>query len=163
VITVAKGKSFIELVVNGRKVQAGTRPADTLLHILRNELGLFGAKPGCETGDCGSCTVLVDGWPIHSCIMLAADAIGHRITTIEALTNSPVQQAFVTHHALQCGYCTPGFVLNGHALLNIHPDASDEVIKEWMSSNLCRCTGYEEIQSSMNSLIRRGQGSKTGS
>jgi aerobic carbon-monoxide dehydrogenase small subunit len=155
VITVQKGKSIVELTVNGRIVQVAMRPADTLLYILRQELGLFGAKPACETGDCGSCTVLLDGWPVHACIMLAAEGIGHRITTIESLTNTPIQQAFVKHHAVQCGYCTPGFILNGHALLNIHPDASNEVIEEWMSSNLCRCTGYEEIESAMETLIHR--------
>lgn len=154
-IAVQKGKSFVELVVNGRSVQVAVRPADTLLYVLRQELGLFGAKPACETGDCGSCTVLLDGWPVHACIMLAAEGIGHRITTIEALTNTPIQQAFVKHYAVQCGYCTPGFILNGHALLNIHPDASNEVIEEWMSSNLCRCTGYEEIESAMKALIQR--------
>lgn len=154
-ISVMKGKSFVGLNVNGRVMQVGIWPSDTLLHALRNELGLYGAKPGCETGDCGTCTVLIDGWPVHSCIMLAAEAIGHQVTTIEALTNSPVQQAFVSHNAIQCGYCTPGFVLNGHALMNIHPDASDDVLEEWMSSNLCRCTGYQEIQSAMKSLIKK--------
>ncbi len=152
-ISVEKGKSFVELNINGYIQQVGIRPADTLLYILRNELGLFGAKPGCQTGDCGTCTVLVDGWPIHSCIMLAAEAIGHKVTTIEALTNTPIQQAFTLHHALQCGYCTPGFILNGYALTTIHPDANDDTIREWMASNLCRCTGYQEIEASMKSVL----------
>jgi aerobic carbon-monoxide dehydrogenase small subunit len=145
-------KSLIELNINGEVKLVAARPADTLLYIIRNELNLLGAKASCENGDCGSCTVLVDGWPIKSCIMLAVEAIGHKITTIEGLRSTPIQVAFLEKFAYQCGYCTPGFIVNCHALSIIHPDADDEIIKEWLESNLCRCTGYEEIKSAVKSI-----------
>lgn len=120
---------------------------------LRGQLGLTGAKPGCENGDCGTCTVLVDGWPVKSCLMLAVEAIGHKITTIEGLKDTPIQKAFIEKWAFQCGYCTPGFIMNCYALSRIHPDASDEIIQEWLQSNLCRCTGYEEIKEAVKSVL----------
>lgn len=146
-------KGPIELRVNGESRQAVVRPSDTLLHALRNELGLTGAKPGCENGDCGACTVLVNGWPIKSCLMLAVEAVGSEITTVEGLEDAPVQKAFVEQWAFQCGYCTSGFLMVCHGLANIHSDASDDVIQEWLQSNLCRCTGYEEIQQAIRSVM----------
>src|SRR5665647_391034 len=125
------GEGLIELKVNGEIRKALVRPADTLLFALRERLGLTGAKPGCENGDCGACTVLVDGWPIKSCLMLAAEAVGHEIHTVEGLNGSPIQKAFVDKFAFQCGYCTPGFIMNCQGLIDIHPDASDEVMQEW--------------------------------
>jgi aerobic-type carbon monoxide dehydrogenase small subunit (CoxS/CutS family) len=148
-------KSLIELNINGEVKLVAARPADTLLYIIRNELNLLGAKASCENGDCGSCTVLVDGWPVKSCIMLAVEAIGHKITTIEGLRYTPIQTAFLEKFAYQCGYCTSGFIVNCHALSNIHPEADDEIIKEWLESNLCRCTGYEEIKSAVKSILAK--------
>lgn len=146
-------KSLVELNINGETMSAAIRPADTLLYVLRNELGLLGTKNGCENGDCGTCTVLVDGWPIKSCIMLAVEAIGHNITTIEGLKDTPIQAAFIEKFAYQCGFCTPGFVVTCQSLINNHPDANDDVIKEWLESNICRCTGYEEIQEAIKKVL----------
>lgn len=143
----------ITLDVNDEKRTVIVRPADTLLHVLREQLGLTGAKPGCENGDCGTCTVVVDGWPIKSCIMLAIEAIGHKITTVEGLKNTPIQKAFIEKWGFQCGYCTPGFIMNCHALINIHPDASDDMIQEWLQSNICRCTSYEEIMEALKEAM----------
>ncbi len=148
-------KGFLKLEVNGEGKTAVARPADTLLHVLRGELGLTGAKPSCKNGDCGACTVLVDGWPIKSCLMLAAEAVGHRITTVEGLQEAPVQSAFMENFAFQCGYCTSGFLMNCHALAGIHPQADYPTMREWLQSNLCRCTGYEEIALAMKSVLGR--------
>ena len=147
------GKSLIELNINGETMTAAVRPADTLLYILRNELGLMGTKNGCENGDCGTCTVLIDGWPVKSCIMLAVEAIGHNITTIEGLKDTPIQAAFIEKFAYQCGYCTPGFIVACYSLINNHPDANDDTIKEWLESNICRCTGYEEIKEAIKKAV----------
>ncbi len=147
-------ESLIELNVNGEKRKVLARPADTLLFILRDGLGLTGAKPGCENGDCGACTVLMDGWPVKSCLTLAVEAIGHEITTIEGLHQAPIQQAFVEKFAFQCGYCTSGFIMNCQGLIDIHPDASDDVIHEWLQSNICRCTSYQEITEAIKSVLQ---------
>ena len=146
-------KELIELSINGEKRLVVARPADTLLHVLREQLGLTGAKPSCKNGDCGACTVLIDGRPIKSCLMLAVEALGHEITTVEGLKDSAIQRAFVDKFAFQCGYCTSGFIMNCHALSVIHPDANDETIREWLQSNLCRCTGYEEITEAIKSVL----------
>ncbi|WP_339062889.1 (2Fe-2S)-binding protein [Tepidibacillus marianensis] len=129
------------------------RTADTLLDMLRNQCGLTGSKPGCKNGDCGACTVLIGGWPYKSCIMLAVEAEGHQITTIEGLHNTPIQKAFVDQFAFQCGYCTPGFIMNSYALVNLYPDASEAQIKEWLQSNICRCTSYQEIEKAVKSVL----------
>lgn len=144
---------LIELNVNGEKKTVAARPADTLLYILRSELGLTGAKPGCENGDCNLCTVLVDGQPVKSCIMLAVEAVGHQVITIEGLKDVPMQRAFMEKFALQCGYCTPGFIVNCHALVTLHPDADEATINEWLQSSLCRCTGYQEIREAVNAVL----------
>lgn len=130
------------------------KPSDLLLFTLRNQLGLTGAKAGCENGDCGACTVLVDGWPIKSCVMLTVEAIGKKITTIEGLKNAPIQKAFVEEIAFQCGYCTSGFLMVCHGLSEIHPDADESVIEEWLQSNICRCTSYQEIGKAIKSVLR---------
>lgn len=148
------GEDLIELNINSENRKVLVRPADTLLFALRERLGLTGAKPGCENGDCGSCTILVDGWPIKSCLMLAVEAIGHDITTVEGLYNTPIQKAFVEKFAFQCGYCTSGFIMNCQGLINIHPDASDEVINEWLQSNICRCTSYQEITEAIKTALQ---------
>ena len=139
------GKSIITLNVNGEDREIAAKPSDILLYTLRNDLGITGAKPGCENGDCGSCTILIDGWPVKSCLMLTVEAIGKRITTVEGLENAPIQKAFVDNWGFQCGYCTSGFLIVCHALANIHPDANDHVIEQWLQSNICRCTGYVQI------------------
>jgi carbon-monoxide dehydrogenase small subunit len=130
-------------------------PADTLLYALRTDLGLTGAKPGCLNGDCGACTITIDGWPMKSCLMLAVEAVGKKVTTIEGLDNAPIQKAFIEHFAFQCGYCTPGFIMNCHSLIKQHPDADDETIKEWLESNICRCTSYLEIEKAVKSVLRK--------
>ncbi|PGZ95511.1 (2Fe-2S)-binding protein [Bacillus pseudomycoides] len=147
-------KSYtIELNVNGETHMVTVRLADTLLYALRANLGLTGAKPGCLNGDCGACTVNVDGWPMKSCLMLAVEAVGKKVTTIEGLQDAPIQRAFVENFAFQCGYCTPGFIMNCHSLIEQHPDADDKTIKEWLKSNICRCTGYAEIEKALKSVL----------
>jgi len=150
---------MISLRVNGIASDVIVRPADTLLYALRERLRLTSAKPACKTGDCGACTVLVYGITVLSCMMLAVEAIGHEITNIEGLRIAPFQREFRAALAESCGYCTPGFVVNCHALVTLHPDASDEMIDEWLESNLCRCTGYEEIRAAVQSaLVRAASG-----
>ncbi|BCJ86322.1 (2Fe-2S)-binding protein [Effusibacillus dendaii] len=155
-------KLSVEMDVNGEKRNVVARSADTLLYVLREQLGLTGAKPGCLNGDCGACTVLVDGWPLKSCIMLAVEAPGHRITTVEGLKNTSIQQAFVEKNAFQCGYCTPGFIMNCFGLVTLHPDADDAVIEEWLQSNICRCTGYEEIKEAVKWVLSQASYSGKG-
>lgn len=143
----------IELEINEEKRKVIVRPADTLLRVLREQFGLTGGKPGCENGDCGACTVLVDGWPIKSCIMLAVEAVGHKIITIEGLKGTPIQKAFIEKGGFQCGYCTSGFIMNCQGLINIHPHADDKTIEEWLQSNICRCTSYEEIYEAVKTVL----------
>lgn len=152
-LAVITGKSIITLNINGEEKEVVAKPSDILLNTLRMELGLTGAKPGCENGDCGACTVLVDGWPIKSCLMLTVEAMGKKIVTVEGLENALIQQAFVDNFSFQCGYCTSGFLMVCHAIANIHPDANDHVIEEWLQSNICRCTGYEEIKYAIKSIM----------
>jgi len=142
-------KRLIELKVNGATHEIAVRPNRTLLDALRIELGLTGTKQGCGIGDCGTCTVLVDGRPMNACLMLAIQAVGHEITTIEGVADGnrlhPLQQAFVDHGAVQCGFCTPGMVLSGLAVLDAHPEPTEEDVRVGISGNLCRCTGYQKI------------------
>jgi carbon-monoxide dehydrogenase small subunit len=145
----------VVLQVNGKKRKAHIRAADTLLEVLRNDLGLTGAKPGCLNGDCGSCTVLVNGQPQKACIMLAVEVGAASITTIEGLNRSIVQQAFIEHHAFQCGYCTPGFIMNIEGLRLTRPHVGDEVIEDWLQSNICRCTSYEEIKAAVYDVLEK--------
>lgn len=146
---------IIDLHVNGNLRTVTVRSADTLLYAIRGKLGLTGAKPGCLNGDCGACTMNVDGWPMKSCLMLAIEAVGKNVTTIEGLKNTPIQQAFIENFAFQCGYCTPGFIMNCHSLIINHPDADDATIKEWLESNICRCTGYTEIEKAVKSVLEK--------
>lgn len=144
----------LELTVNDEVKKVVARSADTLLDVLRKKCGLTGAKPGCENGDCGACTVLMDDKPFHSCMMLAIEATDYRLTTIEGLYHTGCQQAFINHFAYQCGYCTPAFILKAYALKHAHPDATDDVINDWFSSVLCRCTGYQEIKGAVSELLQ---------
>ena len=121
----------------------------TLLQVLRNRLGLIGAKEGCGTGDCGACSVTLDGRLVCSCLVLGAEAEGHEIETIEGMANGdtlhPLQRKFLEHAALQCGICTPGFLVAAKALLEKNPDPTETEVRYWLAGNLCRCTGYDKI------------------
>lgn len=153
--------SLIELDVNGEKRRLHVRPGDTLLRALREKLGLTGAKPGCENGDCGACTVLLDGKPVKSCLVLAVEADGRAVTTIEGLKDTAIQKAFLEEGGFQCGYCTSGFLVNAYALLEQYPAAEGEEDREWLESNLCRCTGYEGISRAIakaRALINQNEG-----
>ena len=145
--------TVLTLNINGEDREVIAKPSDILLFTLRNEFGFTGAKPGCENGDCGACTVLVDNWPIKSCLMLTVEAIGKSIVTVEGLKNAPIQEAFVESFGFQCGYCTSGFLMVCHSLSKIRPTADDTVIQEWLQSNLCRCTGYAEIENAVKSIL----------
>lgn len=146
----------IDLYINDEMRSVTVRYADTLLFTLREQCGLTGAKRGCENGDCGTCTVLIDNMPINSCMMLAVEGLGKQITTIEGLHGVPIQQAFIDHWAYQCGFCTPGFIMNCHSLIENHPDADDALINRWLKSNLCRCTGYQEIKAAVKDVLNQG-------
>ena len=139
----------IELKVNGETYQTLIESHRTLLEVLRENLGMTGSKEMCNKGDCGGCTVIMDGKPVLSCLTLAIEAGGREIVTIEGLSDGfqlhPIQQAFVDHGAIQCGYCTPGFIMSAKALLDRNPNPTEDEIKEGISNNLCRCTGYVQI------------------
>ena len=145
----------ITLQVNGEEREVVARPGDTLLRTLREGLGLTGTKMGCENGDCGACTLLVDGVPVKSCYTLTLDVLGKEIRTIEGERKSAVQEGFVEEYGFQCGFCTPGQIMNATALLAVNPNPSEEVIRSWMESNLCRCTGYEGIEGAVREAARR--------
>ena len=143
-------KQLIKLRVNGVEEEVMIEPWWNLARVLRDELNLTGTKIGCETGDCGSCTVLIDGRAVKSCLYLAMKARGKDILTIEGLRGEdgelhPLQEAFIEHFAIQCGYCTPGMILMAKALLDEKPDATEDEVKAGLSGNLCRCTGYTKI------------------
>ena len=135
----------IELSVNGRQVEADVWEGESLLYALRERLGFPGSKNACEQGECGSCSVLLDGELVCSCLVLAAQAPGHELVTVEGLGLNRVQEAFVRTGAVQCGFCTPGFVVAATDLLARTPRPSDDEIREALSGNLCRCTGYAKI------------------
>jgi carbon-monoxide dehydrogenase small subunit len=142
-------KQLIQLRVNGETYEVAIQPWRTLLEVLRNEIGLTGVKRGCDEGDCGACTVIMDGKTVSSCITLAIEAQGKDITTIEGLAKNgqlhPLQSAFVEHGAIQCGFCTSGMILSAKALLDENPTPTEEEVREGISGNLCRCTGYVKI------------------
>lgn len=157
-----EGLCAIALSVNGEMRNAMVRPSDILLDVLREQFGLTGAKAGCRNGDCGACTVLMDGWPIKSCITLAVEAVGHEIRTVEGLGgDTPVQRAFVDADAFQCGYCTPGFLMVAHALSLQKPDADEFEMESWLASNLCRCTGYQEIREAVETVLKSARKGNT--
>jgi len=142
-------KLHIETTINGESSEFLCDPAESLLAALRDRLGLTGTKEGCATGDCGACSVLLDGRLVASCLVLAAEAQGRSVTTIEGVAASdalhPVQQKFLEHAALQCGICTPGFIVAATALLDRNPTPSEQQVRYWLAGNLCRCTGYDKI------------------
>jgi carbon-monoxide dehydrogenase small subunit len=140
----------VSVTVNGRSYERKVEPRLLLSDFLRHELGLTGTHVGCEHGVCGACTILFDGEPVRSCIMLAVQADGHALTTVEGLTPAPdqlhpLQEAFWESHGLQCGFCTPGFLMTLVPFLEENPDPSEEEIRQAISGNLCRCTGYQHI------------------
>jgi 4-hydroxybenzoyl-CoA reductase subunit alpha len=155
-------KQIIEITVNGRAHEVAVQPGATLLGVLRDELHLTGTKRGCELGDCGACTVLLDGKVVNSCLALALEADGKQVTTVEGMTNGeglhPIQQAFVESGAIQCGFCTPGMIVRTKALLDANPEPSDDDIKTALSGNLCRCTGYTKIIDAVRSAALYLQG-----
>jgi len=142
-------KEIAKFIINGREYELLIEPRMTLVELLRNELDLTGTKRSCAVGECGSCTVLIDGKPHLSCCTLAITAKGKNITTIEGLaegnTLHPIQKAFIDYGAIQCGFCTPGMILTAKALLDENPNPTREEVKEYLAGNLCRCTGYVKI------------------
>jgi xanthine dehydrogenase YagT iron-sulfur-binding subunit len=139
----------ISLEINGRDIQLRVTPDTTLLHALRESLNLTGTKEVCDRGACGACTVLLDGRSVNSCLLLAIDAVGHKITTVEGLAEDgkldPVQEAFIDHDACQCGFCIPGFVVRSRAMLNETPLPDRQAIQQGLSGNICRCAAYVRI------------------
>ena len=139
----------VKTTVNGEPVEFLADPRETLLDCLRNHLGLTGSKEGCGTGDCGACSVMLDGTLVSSCLVLGVEAEGHRVDTIEGMANGdelhPLQRKFIEHAALQCGFCTPGFLVASKALLERNPNPTEEELRFWLAGNLCRCTGYDKI------------------
>jgi carbon-monoxide dehydrogenase small subunit len=141
-------KLHVTTTVNGDPVEFLADPRETLLDALRNQLDLTGTKEGCGTGDCGACSVTVDGTLVCSCLMLAVEANGRRVETIEGMAKEelhPLQRKFIEHAALQCGFCTPGILVAAKALLERNPDPTDTEVRYWLAGNLCRCTGYDKI------------------
>ena len=141
---------LVSITVNGERHEVAVEPRRTLADVLRHDIGCTGTHVGCEHGICGACTVLVDGLPTRSCLMFGVQADDCEVETVEGLAGadgalSPLQEAFSEHHALQCGFCTPGFLMLATALLRESPDPSDDEIREAMASNICRCTGYQSI------------------
>ncbi len=139
----------VSTTVNGDAVEFVCAPDESLLDVLRNRLGLTGAKEGCGTGDCGACSVTLDGRLVCSCLVLGAEAEGATVATVEGIADGetlhPLQQSFIDHAALQCGICTPGILVAAKALLEKNPDPTDTEVRYWLAGNLCRCTGYDKI------------------
>jgi len=156
----------ITFTVNGALERVDVPANLTLLQMLRDKLALTGTKNGCEAGECGACTVLVDGEPTNSCMMLAVEADGREIMTVEGLAPegqlSPIQQAFVDHNAVQCGFCTPGMLVSTYGLLRRNPNPTEEEIKEALVGNLCRCTGYVRIIQAVQAAATQFAGTEGG-
>lgn len=142
-------KILVQAVINGEETQFLCEPRQSLLEALRETLGLTGAKEGCNNGNCGACSVILDGKLVNACLVLAVQVQGSTLTTIEGIAGPsglhPLQQKFLEHAALQCGYCTPGFIVAAKALLDHNPSPSEQEVRSWLAGNLCRCTGYDKI------------------
>ncbi|MDG7010183.1 MAG: (2Fe-2S)-binding protein [Nitrososphaerota archaeon] len=155
-------KANVTVKVNGQGREAEVEPRLLLVHFLRENLGLTGAHVGCETTNCGACTVLLDGVPVKSCTVLAVQADGRDVTTVEGLAKDgvldPVQQAFISKHGMQCGFCTPGMLVSAYALLEEDPDPTEEEVRAAISGNICRCTGYGKIVDSVKEAARLRRG-----
>lgn len=152
-------KQIIRLAVNGENYEVAINPNRTLLDCIREDLGLTGTKKGCDSGDCGACTVIMEGRPINSCLVLAIDARDKNIVTIEGLAGKnglhPLQEAFIEHGAVQCGYCTPGVILSAKYLLDHHPNPTEREIRLGIAGNLCRCTGYVKIVAAIKAAAQK--------
>ena len=155
-------KTIIQLTVNGEEFEVAVEPNRTLLQVLREDLGFTGTKHGCGLGDCGACTVHLDGKPVNSCLVLTVQANGREVLTIEGLAENgklhPIQQAFVDHGAIQCGFCSPGMILSAKALLDENPRPTEREIRTAISGNLCRCTGYQKIVEAVQSAAETIEG-----
>ena len=142
-------KHHVTTTINGEAVEFLCETQETLLDVLRNTLNLTGSKEGCASGDCGACTVIMDGKMVCSCLVLGVEAEGRAVTTVEGIADGetlhPVQRKFLEHAALQCGFCTPGFIVATKALLDANPNPTEEEARYWLAGNLCRCTGYDKI------------------
>jgi aerobic carbon-monoxide dehydrogenase small subunit len=158
-------KIEISTVINGRETEAAVKPNQTLLEWLRDDLHLRGSVEGCGVGVCGSCTVLVDGRAVSSCLMLATNIEGKQVTTIEGLGAGdeldPVQQAFLDNQAFQCGYCTPGMIMATKALLSSNPQPTEKEIRDYLSGNICRCGTYKEVLAAIKSLSEKNSANLT--
>ncbi len=141
--------THVQCVINGETTDFLCEPRQSLLEVLRETLGLTGSKEGCNNGNCGACNVLLDGALVNACLVLAVEVAGRRLTTIEGIATPeglhPVQRKFLEHAALQCGFCTPGFIVAAKALLDTNPNPSEQDVRRWLAGNLCRCTGYDHI------------------
>ncbi len=157
-------KHHVSTTINGEPVEFLCETQQTLLDVLRNELNLTGSKEGCASGDCGACTVIVDGRMVCSCLMLGVEAEGHSVTTVEGIAQGdklhPVQQRFLEYAALQCGFCTPGFIVAAKALLDENPNPTESEIRYWLAGNLCRCTGYDKIVRAVQAAAADVRGEK---
>jgi len=142
-------KVQVQATINGEGVEFLCEPRQSLLEVLRETLGLTGAKEGCNNGNCGACNVILDGALVNSCLVLAVEINGRNVTTIEGIATPqglhPLQEKFIAHAALQCGFCTPGFIVASKALLDQNPNPSENEVRQWLAGNLCRCTGYDRI------------------
>ena len=157
-------KTIIQLTINGQPTEAAVDSNTTLLQFLRDDLGLTGTKHGCGLGDCGACTVILDGKPVNACLVLAVQARGRDVVTIEGLEEDgklhPIQQAFVEKGAIQCGFCSPGMILSAKALLDENPKPTEMDIRTAISGNLCRCTGYQKIVEAIQEVSSTLQGTE---
>ena len=142
-------KTHVTAMINGEEMEFLCEPRQSLLEVLRETLGLMGAKEGCNNGNCGACNVIIDGKLVNSCLVLGVEIQGKSVTTIEGIASPDglhaLQQKFIEHAALQCGFCTPGFIVASKALLDKNPDPSEQEVRTWLAGNLCRCTGYDRI------------------
>lgn len=154
-------KKIIHITVNGTETETIADTGQRLIDLLRDTLGLTGTKEGCGIGACGACTVIMDGRAVNSCLVPAMAADGHEILTIEGMMQDgnlhPIQEAFVKHHAVQCGFCTPGLVMSARALLDRNPSPDREEIKKAIEGNLCRCTGYEQVIEAIQDVASKGE------
>jgi carbon-monoxide dehydrogenase small subunit len=158
-------KSYVSATINGEAAEYLCEPQQTLLDVLRDVVGLTGSKEGCASGDCGACSVLIDGTLVCSCLVLGVEAEGKSVTTVEGIAQGdklhPVQQKFLEHAALQCGFCTPGLIVASKALLDSNPNPTETEARYWLAGNLCRCTGYDKIIRAVigTAAVMRGEAS----